>query len=55
VTESDLRAKLHEANVFEPSQVFAVVFETTGDIAVLHTKDTEQELENWVVKGGRDK
>jgi uncharacterized membrane protein YcaP (DUF421 family) len=55
VTESDLRAKLREANVLDLSQVRAVVFETTGDIAVLHTTNTEQELEDWLVKGVQDK
>ena len=54
VTESDLRAKLREANVLELSQVRAVIFETTGDIAVLHTKDREQEVESWLVKGVQD-
>lgn len=36
VTEDELRAKLREANVTDYSQIFAVVFETTGDISVLH-------------------
>ncbi|NNF59418.1 MAG: DUF421 domain-containing protein [Rhodothermaceae bacterium] len=36
VTEADLWAKLREANVLDPKQVRAVVFETTGDISVLH-------------------
>lgn len=36
VTEGDLRAKLREANVLDFSQVKAVVFETTGDVSVLH-------------------
>lgn len=54
VTESDLRAKLREANVLELSQVRAVVFETTGDIAVLHTKDTAQKIEDWLVVGVQD-
>lgn len=39
VAESDLRAKLREANVTKLSQVKAVVFETTGDISVLHNED----------------
>lgn len=39
VAESDLRAKLREANVMKLSQVKAVVFETTGDISVLHNED----------------
>jgi len=50
VTEGDLRAKLREANVLDLSQVRAVVFENTGDIAVLHTSDSNQELEDWLLK-----
>lgn len=36
VTESDVVAKLREANVLRLDQVRAVVLETTGDISVLH-------------------
>ncbi|WP_340586531.1 DUF421 domain-containing protein [Erythrobacter alti] len=36
VAESDLRAKLREANVLDYGSVRAVVLETTGDISVLH-------------------
>lgn len=36
VAKSDLRAKLREANITELSEVKAVIFETTGDISVLH-------------------
>lgn len=36
VTEEDLRAKLREANVHSLDHVLAVVFETTGDVSVLH-------------------
>lgn len=36
VTHDDLRAKLREANVRNLEQVHAVVFETTGDVSVLH-------------------
>lgn len=36
VTRGDLVAKLREANVLRLSDVRAVVFETTGDISVLH-------------------
>ena len=31
--------KLREANVLQLSQVKAVIFETTGDISVLHSED----------------
>lgn len=36
VTESDIRAKLREANVLDYDAVRAVVMETTGDVSVLH-------------------
>lgn len=39
VSQADLMGKLREANVLQLSQVRAVVFETTGDISVLHNKD----------------
>ncbi|WP_343487330.1 YetF domain-containing protein [Allomuricauda sp. d1] len=51
VTESDLKSKLREANVLDLSQVRAVVFETTGDIAVLHTNDSDQKLQDWIIEG----
>ena len=40
VSHADLMAKLREANVLQFSQVKAVIFETTGDISVLHTSDS---------------
>ncbi len=44
--ESELIAKLREANVLKFSQVRAAVFESTGDVSVLHTTDDEDiELE----------
>lgn len=49
VTKGDLRAKLREANVTQLSQVKAVVFETTGDISVLHGQE-DQELEAWLME-----
>lgn len=39
VAESDLIAKLREANAIDMSKVKAVVLETTGDISVLHGDD----------------
>tara|TARA_R110000751_G_scaffold112108_2_gene210876 strand:+ start:3092 stop:3619 length:528 start_codon:yes stop_codon:yes gene_type:complete len=39
VSEADLMGKLREANVLQLSQVKAVVFETTGDISVLHSNN----------------
>ncbi len=51
VTEDDLRAKLREANVIELDEVFAVVFETTGDISVLHSAQANKSLEPWLLEG----
>lgn len=42
VTHADLMAKLREANVIQLSEVKAVVFETTGDVSVLHGKDDRE-------------
>lgn len=39
VTHADLMGKLREANVIQFSQIKAVVFETTGDVSVLHGAD----------------
>lgn len=50
VAESDLRSKLRESNVIQLKQVRAVVFESTGDISVLHTDDMNVELEEWLLK-----
>ncbi|AVR44464.1 DUF421 domain-containing protein [Christiangramia fulva] len=50
VSEDDLRSKLREANVLELNQVRAVVFETTGDISVLHSTDPDENLESWLLK-----
>ena len=57
VTPDDLRAKLREANVTDFSQIKAVVLETTGDISVLHTKDSSLVLDDDLftnVKGWDD-
>ncbi len=44
VSEDDLMAKLREANIIHFSEVKAVVFETTGDVSVLHgSNDKEPE------------
>jgi uncharacterized membrane protein YcaP (DUF421 family) len=51
VTEADLKSKLREANVLERSQIKAVIFEATGDIAVLHSKDENEQVEDWLVNG----
>ena len=44
VAESDIIAKLREANVLSLSEVRAVVLESTGDISVLHGDDLDEEL-----------
>lgn len=50
LSESDLRAKLREANVLNYQQVKAVVFETTGDVSVFHTSDIT-ELDTSILRG----
>jgi uncharacterized membrane protein YcaP (DUF421 family) len=50
VTEGDLRAKLREANVLNLSEVRAVVFEATGDISVIHSSDSNERFEAWLIK-----
>jgi uncharacterized membrane protein YcaP (DUF421 family) len=42
VSRADLMGKLREANVLQLSQVRAVIFETTGDVSVLHSTDSIQ-------------
>lgn len=37
ITKSDVMAKLREANAFRLSSVKAVIFESTGDISVIHS------------------
>lgn len=39
VTRADIYGKLRESNAHSYEQVLAVVFETTGDISVLHSND----------------
>ena len=50
LSETDLQAKLREANVLNYQQVKAVVFETTGDISVLHA-DSDVRLDPSLLKG----
>ena len=50
VSEADLRAKLREANVLRLEEVQAVVFETTGDVSVLHDGDGT-DVEPWLLEG----
>lgn len=48
VTESDVYAKMREANALNLSAVHAVILETSGDIAVLHG---DQELDPTILEG----
>lgn len=50
VSDSDLWAKLREANVTDLSKVRAVILETTGDISVMH----DETLDDRVLTGVRD-
>jgi uncharacterized membrane protein YcaP (DUF421 family) len=45
VTRDNLFGKLREANALNYDQVLAVVFETTGDVSVLHSDDPAAALE----------
>lgn len=44
MSESDVLAKLREANALELDQVRAVVLETTGDVSVLHGERFDEKL-----------
>lgn len=44
ITKSDVIAKFREANAINIEQIQAVVFETTGDISVLHGSETMDEI-----------
>ncbi len=50
VTRSDLYSKLRESNVLNNDQVVAVVFETTGNISVLHSDDPDPVLDIEIFK-----
>ena len=54
VTESDVWAKLREANVIQTAEVRAVVLEATGDISVLHGEPDGPELEACLLSDVRD-
>ena len=54
VTENDVWAKLREANVLDPSEVRAVVLETTGDISVLHGDPAGTALHPCLLRGVRE-
>lgn len=48
VTEADIRSKLREANVYQLTQIKAVIFETTGDISVIHNSDSKK-IDDWIM------
>jgi len=51
LSKEDLMAKLREANVLQLSDVKAVIFETTGDVSVLHgDKNVDTEIIEAVEK-----
>lgn len=50
VSQSDLYAKLREANVTHFDQVIAVVLETTGDMSVLHTGEPGKSVSAEIMK-----
>ncbi|GAB3677883.1 DUF421 domain-containing protein [Salinisphaera aquimarina] len=51
ITEGDLRSKLRMAGISNRHQVYAVVFESTGDVSVIRRDDT---VDPWLLKGVRD-
>lgn len=51
MSESDLRAKLREANVLQLDEVRAVVMETTGDVSVLHGPPDGRFLDDRMLDG----
>ncbi|MUU77001.1 DUF421 domain-containing protein [Winogradskyella endarachnes] len=48
VSNSDIKAKLREANVIQLSEVKAVIFESTGDISVLHGT-SDKSIDEWIM------
>lgn len=50
LSEADLRSTLREANVINLTDVKAVIFETTGNIVVIHSDDRNKELDEWLMK-----
>jgi len=51
VTLADLKGKLREANVLRLEQVRAVVFESTGDVSVLHSDDSHAVIDEELLDG----
>ena len=53
VSMEDLMAKLREANAIKLANVKAVVFETTGDVTVLHSEESE-DIDDIILIGIED-
>lgn len=49
VTLDDVRANLRKANALNVEEVEAVVFETTGDVSVLHSEDSDADVDDWLL------
>lgn len=54
VARRDVLAKLREANVLDPAEVRAMVFETSGDVSVLHGPADGSALAPELLEGVRD-
>lgn len=54
VTENDVYGKLRESNALNYDQVLAVVFETTGDISVMHSSDSDVAIERDFLRDVKD-
>jgi len=48
LTEGDLRSTIREANVTQLSEIKAVIFETTGNLVVLHKRDNDG-IDDWLL------
>jgi uncharacterized membrane protein YcaP (DUF421 family) len=46
VSKPELYSKLRESKVLQMSQIKAVVYETTGQISVLHSEDEDLEIDD---------
>jgi uncharacterized membrane protein YcaP (DUF421 family) len=53
VSMNDLRAKLRETNAYSLEEVEVVVFESTGDVSVLHSEDPDAEVADWIMEDVR--
>lgn len=55
VSVDDIRSKLREANVLDLRQARAVVFETTGDVSVLHGDPDGPDIDPWLLEDVRER